>query len=534
MAGGLRDFTLRFLSAVDRFDLTKPADELEQLATSAGTAGDGLEQLDAKAQGNRLDTIGTDAEQAGRKLDGLGDDSKSAGRQLDGLGTDAKAAATKVDNAFDAIARSSNAAAKDVKSDTHKAGEALDHFKDEAGGTGREAAASFSGGFEDIAGAVQETAANALGGLGPVGAAAGIAAAAGIGVLVSQLQAAQERINDVKETLTSLGLDSSTTGLDRINAALDVLRQNGDLTGLNAALTTAGVTFNDYVDAMANGGPKVDEVKRKLFDLGGSAGGLAGVWDSNARGAQSAYEALDQYRQGAELASGDVTLTKAATEALTTAQEDQAAKAQALADAQGAISSALQAISDATPALTAVVQAEAQKQADATKSPKDSWSDYADTVDLSAAQVVATLDAQTKAAEDFRDNLLDAQKRGDTEFTAWVSKQPAAVAAAYADGTAKQKQAIYDAFKRNVGAQQGAGVAAGVAAQQPAVATAGANLFTALKSELTGETIYVPVGFQTPTAGEAYAVRERMRRQLTQPLTVPVRYEDVGNYRRVP
>jgi hypothetical protein len=532
MAGNLRDFTLRFLSAVDRFDLTKPADELEQLADATGAAGDGLEQLDRTAQASRLDAVGTDAADAGRKLDGLGDDAKGAGAKLDGLATDAKATAAKVDGAFDKIAASSSATAKDVRGDMKRAGGALDEFKDEAGSSGREAAASFSGGFGDITDFVQETAANALGGLGPIGAAAGVAAAAGIGLLTAQLEKANQRIQDVRTTLQQLGSDAPE--LDKVNAALDVLRENGDLEGLKRALNTAGVSFKDYVDALVNGGPKVDAIKAKLYDLGDTAGGFGTIYDENARGAQSAWDALDQYRQGAQQAAGDIQVASEVTAELTAEQERATAQAERLAAAQQTVTDALGTVADATPALNEAVQNTAQKQADATKSTKDSWQDYADGVELSAAQVVKVLDEQTKAAENFRDNLLETQKRGDAEFTAWVSKQPAAVAAAYAEGTAKEKQAIYDAFRRNVGAQQGAGVAAGLTGTTPAAVGAAGRMFTAIESELTGSTIYVPVDFQVPTAGEALAVRARMKRQLEQPLNIPVRYQDVGNYRRVP
>ena len=92
----------------------------------------------------------------------------------------------------------------DLKDGAKDAGEGFDELGDEAKDSAKEAAASFSGEFEDVADYIQEVLAQALSGFGPVGAAAGIAAAAGVGILISNLQQAAEDAETAKESVLDL------------------------------------------------------------------------------------------------------------------------------------------------------------------------------------------------------------------------------------------------------------------------------------------------------------------------------------------
>jgi hypothetical protein len=76
-------------------------------------------------------------------------------------------------------------------------------MRDEAAGTAREAAASFSS-LEDGADVLQETLANAFAGFGPAGMAAGILAAAGVGLVISQLTDQAEKTNENKQKMLDL------------------------------------------------------------------------------------------------------------------------------------------------------------------------------------------------------------------------------------------------------------------------------------------------------------------------------------------
>lgn len=105
------------------------------------------------------------------------------------------------DDSADDIARSYKDAGKKVE-------KSLTHAFKEAGGeahsSGKEAAASFSGGFDDVADFVQETIANAFEGFGPVGAAAGLVIAGAIGASLQGLADAQERLEEARDAARDL------------------------------------------------------------------------------------------------------------------------------------------------------------------------------------------------------------------------------------------------------------------------------------------------------------------------------------------
>lgn len=139
--------------------------------------------------------------------------------------------------AFDKVERESEQAGKsigrDFKRGTDKAGEGLDEFKDEANQTAKEAAASFDGSAESIADIFQELGANAFAGFGPAGAAAGIAAAAGIGIVISQLQEAEEKAHEATERVASLvdelaEVDGDPAMLDWATRLRDLLKEVTD------------------------------------------------------------------------------------------------------------------------------------------------------------------------------------------------------------------------------------------------------------------------------------------------------------------
>ncbi|KZM78404.1 hypothetical protein [Cellulosimicrobium sp. I38E] len=92
--------------------------------------------------------------------------------------------------------------------------EGFSEFKDEANSTAREGAASFTGEFDDVADIIQETLANAFVGFGPAGAAAGLVAAAGLGVVISKAQEAADRINDAKEEAGDFALEIKDAGAE--------------------------------------------------------------------------------------------------------------------------------------------------------------------------------------------------------------------------------------------------------------------------------------------------------------------------------
>lgn len=143
--------------------------------------------------------------------DSLKDTSKAGETALEGLEDSAKEAAgvldrdlTKaLDEVEDKAKSTGKSIGKSVKDGTDKAGEGMEELKGESASTAKEAAASF-GSIEDAADAMQEVVANAFVGFGPAGMAAGIIAAAGIGLAVSALQDNADKINENKEKVVGM------------------------------------------------------------------------------------------------------------------------------------------------------------------------------------------------------------------------------------------------------------------------------------------------------------------------------------------
>lgn len=149
------------------------------------------------------------AKDAERSSENLEDQLKDTLKAQEKLGDEGK-------DAFDKLADSARKAGKDtgdsIKDGTDRASEGMGEFKDEANSTAREAAASFDGSAESITDVFQELAANAFAGFGPAGAAAGLAAAVGIGIAITKLQEVSEANTEAKEKMAELGREIYETG----------------------------------------------------------------------------------------------------------------------------------------------------------------------------------------------------------------------------------------------------------------------------------------------------------------------------------
>lgn len=126
-----------------------------------------------------------DAEKALSSLeDAAADTGKGGAKDLDRLEDELKDVAKASDRAGDA----GDDAGDKMRRGFGRAEDGVKDFKGEANQTAKETAASFDGSAESIGDMFQELAANAFGGFGPAGAAAGLAAAAGLGLLFSEWQ----------------------------------------------------------------------------------------------------------------------------------------------------------------------------------------------------------------------------------------------------------------------------------------------------------------------------------------------------------
>jgi uncharacterized membrane protein len=147
--------------------------------------------------------ISGDASGAVRDVKQLGEAAEDAGKDLDKMGDRGKKAS------------------KDI-------GSGLREVSDEARQSGKEAAASFSDPFTDLPDFLQETVAQGLGGFGPIGLAAGLAGAAGIGLVTAELQRQQEEANKLKERFSEMYSQAAEDGLKYLSTA-SIISSTNDL-----------------------------------------------------------------------------------------------------------------------------------------------------------------------------------------------------------------------------------------------------------------------------------------------------------------
>jgi hypothetical protein len=231
-------------------------------------------------------------------IDDLQDAGKDAGRKTgkaleDGIKDGTKDAAKDVDKLetkFKDVADASKKAGKDtgdgikdgVKKGTDGSKESLDEFKSEANSTAKESAASFDGSAESIIDSFQEIAANAFAGFGPAGALAGIAAAAGIGLVSASITGAQEDSEAFKEDVSALAesfIDAGGRGEAAFEAVASKLKEmaletddgKDSLNDLADAADGSGRSYKDLATIVAGGSGDIEEMLRgareQMIDL---------------------------------------------------------------------------------------------------------------------------------------------------------------------------------------------------------------------------------------------------------------------------
>jgi hypothetical protein len=166
----------------------------------------------------------------------------------------------KLEPGFRDMVKSSNKAEQAVKDigdkGFKKASKGADDFKDEANSSLRETAASISS-VEDGLGAVQEIAANAFVGFGPVGAGAGLVAALGFGLLLENMTAQKEAADEIKQALGDAYRTAAEEGRNYlseaqiISAASDILFDPAKKAQAAADAKAIGVDLQTFVRAMA-------------------------------------------------------------------------------------------------------------------------------------------------------------------------------------------------------------------------------------------------------------------------------------------
>ena len=160
------------------------------------------------------------AKDVDKALDGVSD-------SLDDVARDGEQAGDKLERSFrdaaDAAKRESRTIESDVQRNVNRgfdrASAGAENFKDEAKQNAAEVAASFDGSAESIADGVQGLAATAFSGFGPAGIAAGVTAAAGIGLVTQALTTAQEQADELKQRLADAYRSAAEEGRNDLDEA---------------------------------------------------------------------------------------------------------------------------------------------------------------------------------------------------------------------------------------------------------------------------------------------------------------------------
>ena len=417
--------------------------------------------------------------QIGDALDDVADDLKD-------LGKDGERLEDKVSAAFKGMGDDARKAGKDigreVKDGTDKAGDGLNEMKDEAAGTAREAAASF-GSIEDGADALQEVLANAFVGFGPAGMAAGLVAAAGIGLAISAMQESAETATaakqkavdmvdalaeaggsladvDVAERIKSWGREViednwMTFWADESSTKFQEVAKDAETFGVRAgdAIRAASGSADDSRKFLEETADDWQELSRRI-DEGSSVtmdGALA--FDEGALAAQKQRDALSDLRGQAE---ENIRVTEDAVEIYELESEAMGDSAAATERANEALKARADALDESANAAMGADEAELNYVATLQQSQKDIEAN-GKTVDINTEAGRANRETLLEMAGAAR-TLIDAQiAQGGT--TAEVTKTTqgardsfiqAAQAAGYTKDQAKALADQYGLVPKNV------------------------------------------------------------------------------------
>lgn len=454
----------------------KVGDALDQVIDSLDDVGDASK--DAAREGERnLDQL---SDALGDVADDAKDTGRDVGRALDGIGDDAGDEADTLERKFSdslkAVSKQAKTTGDDVGSHMKKgaddAEEGMKTLKENAGANFKEVGASFDGTVDGMFDSMQGFVAEATEGFGPLGLAAGAAVGVGLGILQSQLQAAADKVNELKEKAGELAVEyanaTDTERWEALQEQIDELSttltdskswfevwQSDARTAIEdvAAAIDAGVIsaeeFNDVAyepdvrkraellrDTIDSLNEKIDDNKQKISesvdqynvysgfigqDVVTASGELRDELVKQTDAAQGVKDVLSRWLDEAD---ATVAILEAQATAAGKNVDEYLEWKQAAADAQAASESfhdALAGMSDPTDLLdgaledsSSKVREWAQAQADATADATDTWEDFKEDAPASVAleDMLAQLDRIIAENESFKENLRLLGERG--------------------------------------------------------------------------------------------------------------------------
>lgn len=408
-------------------DTRKVIKETDNLADGFDDVSDSLKDLakDADKSGDKISDSFKDSAKGVDKLEDALEDGGDAAKDLD----------KRVSAAFDSISQDARDAGrnveKSIKDGTDGASEGVQELGEEANSEAKEMASSFDGSVESIAEMFQSLAANAFQGFGPAGAAAGLAAAIGIGLAISKLQESAEVNTEAKTKMAELGREIYETG-----GALDGADIAGKIADIAFSLATEdswmkwGDQAETYVGLVKAAMEDLDKVDTQAAfkALAGDVEAAAKAQDALAAANEASSAALedhillvDEYGNvhlDAEGQAIDESIRKREElsekiEEASGVQADASSEVEFYTEVMGASAEATQSAADAAEEARAAVEELANAQAeaaDANMSADAAALDYTETLKQLTEDIAGNgqaWDINTEAGRANRQSLLD-------------------------------------------------------------------------------------------------------------------------------
>lgn len=280
MSGAGRELRYEIVTDTSGFDTDQVERSLDDLGSTSQDTERALSDIS-----DELDEFGRRVQDASRQVDDGQREVRDFGEEVRDAGREVDRAADDIDDSFSKIERSAKANLGDIDRHTGRAKEGLNEVGDEASQVAREMGSSFDGSAESIGDAIQDLAANAGNWLGPIGVAAGAAAATGIGLIRAKQEELKQMTEEFVDAMLEAGgrLDSAAVD-DRIR---QTARENGkELVELQELADRTSLSYVDLARAMHGDPDAMRRAAQAIAELRGEINqnvDANSVWvDSNA------------------------------------------------------------------------------------------------------------------------------------------------------------------------------------------------------------------------------------------------------------
>ena len=228
---------------------------------------DAAQALDSVS--DSLDDLARDADRSGDRLgDSLQDGARDGGRSVERLERNFRDLS---DTARRETRQAGDAMARETRDGAERGGRAVRELGDEAKQNASETFSSFDGSIDGLLDGIQGTFGGVMSNLGPLGMAAGAAAAIGIGLISNAVQAGADYTEAMKERVSELTQEFIDTGveagpsldyvIDRLQSlATETEDASTSLKDIRDAADRSGSSFKDLAQAYSGNADDLDKL----------------------------------------------------------------------------------------------------------------------------------------------------------------------------------------------------------------------------------------------------------------------------------